>query len=174
MANNNQQVNTRQRSIQSRQLIEIRDQLNNGTLITHVLNIQVSDEPLDRNHANSLRKALKRAIWRQPLNKNFLFNGMPVNAVVTWDMPLKISTSAYYYTATFLNDLALAAHMRSALADIEDTIKLQNPQFGNTWGIAYLITKPLDFLNQVQPHGAVGIEEDDKEEEEEEEEESSY
>lgn len=149
----NQPVNIRQRGVQSRQLIEIRDRLNNGEVITHVLNIKVSDEPSNRTHAASLRNLLKREIWEIPLNQIVDFFGQQIPAVVTWTMPGVTNCSAYYFTATYLNDLALARHTREALATICTRIRQQHPEFGNDWGIAYLITRPLDFLNQQMLHG---------------------
>lgn len=147
------QVSIRLPDAQSHPLILIRDALNQGVLITHILNIKVSNEPVDRNHARSLRNFLKVGIHRVPLGQNIVFNQQQVPAIVKWDMPGVRESSPYFYTATYLNDLALAQHTRLALANICNTIRQHHPEFGNDWGIAYLITKPLDFLNQHFAHG---------------------
>lgn len=172
-------VDIRQPGVQSRQLIRIRDSLNQGVLITHILSIKVSNEPVDRSHARLLRNLLKISIWQVPLGQVIVFNQQQIPAIVTWVMPGVRSSTAYYYTATYLNDLALAQHTRLALSVICDAIRQQHPEFGNAWEVAYLITKPLDFLNQPMPHGNLelpnanndqdGDDEDDEDEDEEEE-----
>jgi hypothetical protein len=150
-------LNIRQPGVESRQLIHIRDSLNQGVLITHILNIKISNEPVDRNHARILRNLIKIGIHRVPLGQNILFNQQLVAAVVIWDMPGVTLSSAYYYTATYLNDLALALHTRLALATICAAIRQHHPEFGNNWGISYLVTKPLDFLNQQLLHGDLAL-----------------
>jgi hypothetical protein len=173
----------RQPGSQSRQLIQIRDSLNQGVLITHILNIKVSNEPADRNHARLLKSLLKIFIWQVPLGQNIVFNHQQIAAVVTWVMPGVRHSSAYYYTATYLNDLALAQHTRSALSAISNAIRQQHPEFGNQWGLAYLITKPLDFLNQQNiVHGDLEVDanfqanggEDDEEDDEDDDDDEEY
>jgi hypothetical protein len=129
-------------------MIQIRDSINNGVLITHILNVKVSVEPLDRNFSNQLRRKLKEHIWNVPLNHVVNFNGQNFSVIVTWVMPGAVSQTAYYYTASAYNDIAVALHTRIALSTICNSIRVQNPQFGNDWAIAYLISKPLEFLNQ--------------------------
>lgn len=175
-------VNVRQPGFQSRQLIHIRDGLNEGLLITHILNIRVSNEPSNINHARSLRNLLKIAIYQVPWRQTIAFNQQAIPAMVTWVMPGVRHSSAYYYTATYLNDLALAQHTRLALSGVCSSIRQQHPEFGDDWDIVYLITKPLEFLNQQMNHGELGacasgrveneedngVEDDEEEEEEEE------
>ena len=86
-----------------------------------------------------------------------MFNHQQIPAVVTWDMPVVRFSSAYYYTATYLNDLALAQHTCMALSTICTAIRQQHPEFGNDWEIVYLVTKPLDFLNQTMSHGYLDL-----------------
>eukprot|EP00595_Chromulina_sp_UTEXLB2642_P003447 CAMPEP_0196761756 /NCGR_PEP_ID=MMETSP1095-20130614/1059_1 /TAXON_ID=96789 ORGANISM="Chromulina nebulosa, Strain UTEXLB2642" /NCGR_SAMPLE_ID=MMETSP1095 /ASSEMBLY_ACC=CAM_ASM_000446 /LENGTH=98 /DNA_ID=CAMNT_0042111689 /DNA_START=262 /DNA_END=558 /DNA_ORIENTATION=- len=90
---------------------------------------------------------------------------------ITWVMPGARRSTAYYYTATYLNDLAVARHSRIALKRIADNIRAQNPQYGNGWELAYLISKPLDFLNQpVYPAVTEAVNEDEEDVEDEEDE----
>jgi hypothetical protein len=43
-----------------------------------------------------------------------------------------------------------------ALSEVCSSIRQQHPEFGDDWDIVYLITKPLEFLNQQMNHGELG------------------
>eukprot|EP00602_Paraphysomonas_sp_CaronLab_P008432 CAMPEP_0185027938 /NCGR_PEP_ID=MMETSP1103-20130426/13301_1 /TAXON_ID=36769 /ORGANISM="Paraphysomonas bandaiensis, Strain Caron Lab Isolate" /LENGTH=95 /DNA_ID=CAMNT_0027562143 /DNA_START=433 /DNA_END=720 /DNA_ORIENTATION=+ len=93
---------------------------------------------------------------------------------IRWEMPNVGNQCAYYFCVTPFNDIAVAHHTKLAISSICDLIRAANPQFGVDWGVAYLLTKPLDFLNQQNPANANAMlsrsdaESDDDDDEEEE------
>jgi hypothetical protein len=171
-------VDIRMRGNQSRHLIEIRDRLNGGVLITHILNIKLSNEPRNNTHSGQIRRMLKQGLWNICVTQNVEFPPrsnifMPMN--VCWEMPNVGSHCAYYFCVSPYNDISVAQHAKLTISSICDTIRRNHPEFGNDWGVAYLLSKPLDFLNQINPVLAnvrvhSDTEDDDDEEGEEEEE----
>jgi RNA-binding protein YhbY len=137
-------VNIRQPGIQSRQLNEIRDQLNHNVLISHILNIKIS---LETQNGDVLRKLIKKKICDVPLSENVDHNGSLFPVAIKWVMPNAGSTSAYYYAVNLpYVDSIVASHTKIALGNICDSIRAMYPEFGLDWGITYLISKPLQYL----------------------------
>jgi len=173
-------VNIRQKGNRSKHLVEIVQQTATGTMISHILNYKVSREPTNKAHALDIRRMLKSAIWRQ---QNFeqvvTIPGVTVNFPIMWNMPTADQTCAYYYTdAGFTySSSAIKKHTCMMLQRITRQIRAQRPEYGSTWGLAYLVTRTLDAaVLQAQGDpiqqlgyalGVGGAEDDDDEEEEE-------
>ena len=156
-------VNIRQQGIQSRQLNEIRDQLNQNVLISHILNINVSFET---QNGEALRKELKNKICDVPLSENVDHNGSLFPVSIKWVMPNAGSTSAYYYAVNLpYVDSIVASHTKIVLGNICRSIRAMFPEFGLDWGITYLISKPLQYLAPIPAeiliHGIV-VSEDER------------
>lgn len=98
-------------------------------------------------------------------------------------MPDAGTMSAYYYAINLpYIDEIVGRHTRQMLSVVCNAIRGQHPEYGQAWGIAYLVTKPLALL-QAMPQedllppslldGGVGMmsimdanQEDDEEEDE--------
>ena len=164
-------VDIKQKGHQSSQLIEIRDKLNKGILITHILHVQISDQPQDPKVASTLQRKIFLKLGNKPYRRHIIFNGQQIEVEMLWNVPGKnLRTSAYYYTSSYLSDIAVALHTKILLSEICNAIRAASGSLGNKWGIAYIISKPLEFLNQPILHGAIdeGKEEDVEDDEEEE------
>lgn len=157
--NNQVDVRSSSRGLQSRRLIEIRDQLRNGVNISHILNVKVSNEPDNKADASTIRKEIKRRIWNVPHLFPVPHNGEILNVSIRWIMPDAGAISAYYYGVSLpYIDEVIGAHSRIMLSSICNAIRHLHPEFGNVWGIAYLVTKPLALLRAMpQPDVDPGV-----------------
>ena len=166
------QPNVNQRERQSKHLVEISGQLALGTPITHVLNYKISKEPIDGNHAKNIRTILRNQILNVIITEPVeVIPGAIYPVQVKWEMPGAGSTCAYYYSnAGFLfSDFAIQKHTTVVLRNLTALIRTQHPEFGNDWGLAFLVTRVLAGVH-IQLQIAPGGEENEEEEEEEEEE----
>jgi hypothetical protein len=164
-----QQVNIAQRGNQSKHLVEISAQIAAGTLISHILNYKLSQEPNDRQHAFRIRRMLKQSIWNSQIIENIPI--LPNNALltpvpITWTMSTAGSTctdAGYIYS-----DMAIREHTSRMLQRLTNQIRAQNPEFGNTWGLSYIVAKAVGAaVLQLNNNPIVQHNNDDEEEEEE-------
>eukprot|EP01041_Mallomonas_annulata_P010956 gene10956-22888_t len=172
-------VSIRQRGRQSKQLVEIVGQLAAGTPMTHILNYKVSTQTQTESQALAIRRALRDSIWEQTITEQIAAVVARPNRLypvpVTWSMPNAGATCAYYYTDAGLifSDQAIQRHTQLLLSRITSRIRLQHPEYGNDWGLAFLVSRVLDaaFLAPMAAPqvmlDAASKEEDDEEEEEE-------
>ena len=162
-------VNQRRRQY----LVEIAGQLAIGTPITHVLNYTVSKEPNDKNHAKSIRTFLRNHIWNVTITESVEVRPGAIYPVqVKWEMPRAGPTCSHYYSnAGFLySSSAIQKHTTKVLRKLTVLIRSQHPEFGNDWGLAFLVTRVLAGVH-IQLQNAPGFEEDEEEDEDEDEEE---
>lgn len=141
---------------QSRRLVQIMNQITNGLLVSHVLNVKVSNEPQDSNHARQIRREIKQQIWNVQNLHFVMHNGQPFPVGITWTMVDAGQTCpAYYYDVNLpYADSVVENHTRVMLNAIVNQIRQNHPQYGNHWGISYLVTRPLAIF---QPIPAVPI-----------------
>jgi hypothetical protein len=172
-------VNIRQPGPQSRRLIEIRDQLNAGVNISHILNVKISNEPTNSAFALEIRRELKRQLWNVQRNEIVVHNNIHMPVMIRWEMNNPGNTCAYYYAIDLpYVDSVVASHTRLILWTICNSIRIAHPEFGNDWGIAYLVSKPLQYFLPIQQHNILGnvnpvgsiVNDDDDDDDEEEEE----
>jgi hypothetical protein len=94
--------------------IEIRDdRLNSGVLITHIINVKISNQPQNGTHASQIRRILKQNIWNVNLMRNIEFPPRSNNFIpmtIRWEMPNVGNQCAYYFCVTAFNDIAVAHH----------------------------------------------------------------
>ena len=154
-------VDIKQRERQCSQLIELRNKLNAGVLITHILNVKISNQPQDVTYASKLRRKLFLKLSNKVFTRRIAHNGREREVEILWEVPgQNLQSSAYYYTSAFFwSDIAVALHTKVLLSEICNEIRTSNPHWGNDWSIAYFISKPLEFLNQPIEHGAIDLEE---------------
>lgn len=69
-----------------RHLIEIRDQLRAGQNISHILNVKVTNEPDNREHANAIRREIKNRIWNVQHQQIVQHNGGNLPVTIMWTM----------------------------------------------------------------------------------------
>lgn len=135
------------RGSQSRRLFEIRDQLRAGLNISHVLYVKVSDEPDNREHANAIRREIKSRIRNVEHQQIVQHNGGNLPVTIVWTMHDAGTMSAYYYAINLpCIDEIVGRHTRQMLSVVCNAIRGQHPEYGQAWGIAYLVTKPLALL----------------------------
>lgn len=136
--------------VQASQLTEIRDLLDQGVLITHILQITLS-QLADGETAWEIIRQIKEMLWNKPLSHTIPFNGQRIPMTVTWTAQHASSpaaTAVCYYTASPYGDLAIATHTGIALDAICSAIRAAG--FSGSWAIAHLISRPLAFLNHQQ------------------------
>ena len=126
-------------------LVEISTQIAKGTPISHILNYKLSQEPTDKKHALIIKKILKDFIWNSQIIENIptLPNSSLLTPVsITWKMPTAGTTCEYYYTNAgyIYSDTAIREHTSRMLQRITSQICAQNPDFGNMWGLSYLVS----------------------------------
>ena len=142
-------VTLRTRGRQSNHLEEIRDAMNRGELITHVLNWRVSNEG-----TNAIGTYIRRFVFASinTIPRAYTMrNGLV--AVLTWQMP-NTTMSAYYYTASDYSDRVTAEHVKVMMINLVGLLKTDPtwadframPGYNDDWGITYLITRPLEYL----------------------------
>ena len=143
------------------QLIQIRNKLNEGVLITHILNVNISNQPDDPKSASKLRRKIFLRLYNKPSRRHIMFKGHKREVEVLWEVPEGNHwSSAYYYTSSiFLSDIAVALHTKILISEISNEIRAANASWGNQWSISYFIIKPLALLNQPMSHGAIDVEE---------------
>ena len=140
-------VNVRMRGSQPRWLIEIRNQLRAGLNISHVLKVKVSNEPDNREHANAIRRDIKSRIWNVENQQIVQHNNGNLPITIMWTMSDAGTMSAYYYAVNLpYIDEIVGKHTRQVLSVVCNAIRGQHPEYGQAWGIAYLVTKPLALL----------------------------
>lgn len=107
------------------------------SLNTHILNIELSNNPPNASHARSLRNFLKSAIYEVQLLQITVFNQQGIHAVVTLVMSGVRYSSAWYYTDTYPNDRALAQHTNLALTDVRFSLFAKNTRSSEKIGISF-------------------------------------
>ena len=157
-----QPVNIMQEGRQSRPLVQIRNLLQNGVRISHILNVKLSNEPLDNAHKSALRRALKQRLWNNPhiFTVNNEGNELP-GVSITWQMENARATTAYYYAISVpYIDSIVAEHTRIMLSSICRDIREAHPEYGQEWGLAHLVSTPLMTFRPIVPvfvEGTIGI-----------------
>ena len=68
-------VDIKQRERQCSQLIELRNKLNAGVLITHILNVKISNQPQDVTYASKLRRKLFLKLSNKVFTRRIAHNG---------------------------------------------------------------------------------------------------
>ena len=169
------------RGKQSRHLIDIRDQLRAGVNISHILYVKVTNEPENKDLANAIREEMKRRIWNVVHLEIVVHNGGNLPVSITWTINNVGDMSAYYYAINLpYIDEIVCKHTQQMLSVVCNEILAAQPEYGQDWGIAYLVTKPLAVLQAMvqedlfPPPPVVGgieamaaAEEEEKEKEEE-------
>ncbi|RYG67349.1 hypothetical protein EON64_07650 [archaeon] len=141
----------RQRGNQSRRVVEIAEQIANGVLISHILNIKVSNEP-PKTQAQAIRRRLKELIYNQQHLLQVMHNGQPFPVGITWTMNNVGRTCAYYYAVNLpYVDVIVENHTRLLLNGIMHQIRQDHPAAGNDWGLAYMVVKPLSLFQPIVP-----------------------
>ena len=95
-----------------------------------------------------IKKLLKDFIWNSQIIENIPIapNKALVTPVpITWCMSTADSTCAYYYTAAghIYSDMAIREHTSRMLKRITNIIRVQHPEFGNTWKLSYLVARAV-------------------------------
>mmetsp|Transcript_15427 Transcript_15427/g.21175 ORF Transcript_15427/g.21175 Transcript_15427/m.21175 type:complete len:112 (-) Transcript_15427:255-590(-) len=81
------------RGKQSRRLMEIRYQINLGTNISHILEIEVvSNEPISKQEAETIRREIKNRVWNAVWHLNIIWNNAYIPVAITWTMNNATST----------------------------------------------------------------------------------
>jgi hypothetical protein len=141
-------VNIQMPGNQTRQILHIHDVIQRGEFITHILNIKVSNQPQEGTHATQLSHAIKNGLWNVHITQNIEFpprSGEFIPVTIRWIMPGAGTSCAYYYCVTQYNDFTVEEHVRLTISAICNRIRQDHREFGDEWGAAYLVTKPLDF-----------------------------
>ncbi|KAJ3392406.1 hypothetical protein HDU92_008465 [Lobulomyces angularis] len=147
--------NIRNPGSQSKYLNEIKDAMNRGEIITHILNWKISNQGKDAGE--EIRKAIYKFICNN--TKTYIVDNN-IGISITWIMPNSNVSSAYYYTNSIYNDRITANHVKIMLRNIVNNIKTHEEyqnitnkaDYKNDWGISYLVTLPLGYDN----NGPVG------------------
>lgn len=148
------EVDVRKRGKQSHQLIRIRDLLGEGVQISHILNVNISNEPIEPAMATAVRTALTRQILNVQHTFSVPFGADNFPATLTWRMDGAGKSTAYYYLVlTPFNDVLIARHVKLMLTAVANAVRMQNAAAGHDWGLAYLISRPLSYDVHV-PEGA--------------------
>ena len=127
----------------------IKDVMNGWERITHILNWKVSNEGPKKvgNH-------IRRIVYRSIHSVRHFFPSPDGDAIgITWKMP-GVRSSAYYYTASIYSDVVTAEHTKTLLRHLVNHVKthpdtqyLRDMEgYADSWGIAYLVTRPLEYL----------------------------
>ena len=155
----NYQDNERSSGLQSRSLIEITDLLRRGVNISHILKVKVSNEPDNKADAFTIRKEIKRRIWNVPHWFPVPHNGGMLSVSITWVKPNDRTMSELFYGVNLpYIDEVIGVHSQIMLSSICKAIRNLYPEFGNVWGIAYLVTKPLVLVRAMpQPDLDAGV-----------------
>eukprot|EP01031_Cornospumella_fuschlensis_P033704 gene33704-40776_t len=141
----------------NRRLLQITNQITNGLLVSHILNVKVSNEPQDPNHARQIRREIKQQIWNVQNLHFVMHNGQPFPVGITWTMVDAGQTCACYYAVNLpYADSVVENHTRVMLNAIVNNIRQNHPQYGNHWGIAYLVTRPLAIFQPIPSVPIVG------------------
>ena len=111
------------------------------------LNVKVTNEPDNREHANAIRREIKNRIWNVQHQQIVQHNGGNLPVTIMWTMSNVGNRSAYYYAVTLpYIDEIVGRHTRLMLSEVFNAIRGQHPEYGQQWGIVYLVTKPLALL----------------------------
>jgi hypothetical protein len=133
---------------QSKSLNLIKDAINRGQQITHILNVKITNEP--NNHVGTkIREFLYQMINGSA--KTLTINDFP-SITLTWLMPTSKS-SCYYYTNSIYNDYMTAEHTKNMLRSMINALKNDAAfnslrtcnGYHSNWGISFFLTKPLQF-----------------------------
>eukprot|EP00298_Acanthocystis_sp_HF-20_P001492 c11907_g1_i1.p1 GENE.c11907_g1_i1~~c11907_g1_i1.p1 ORF type:complete len:173 (+),score=27.80 c11907_g1_i1:100-618(+) len=150
-------MNPQEAAAAETQLNTIKQQLNNGVLISHILNIKVSNEPTNAI-GTQIRSYLFQEIQNKPLTRTINLPGGVGTAtpIITWQMPGNLQSSDYYFTVIQgggLSDFQVAEHtkkvLRSLIYRIKETAvgdKIKEMEgYTDAWGIAFSLSKPLTY-----------------------------
>lgn len=132
------------------QMQEIHSQLKNNVLISHIINIQISDEPKNKDLAHQLRKEISKRLNNVQLLENVLHNGIVFPVAITWLMSISADTNCLFYAVNIpFVDSIIASHTNKILKNICLSIQTMFPHFGHEWDVTYMITKPLTYLSPI-------------------------
>lgn len=122
-------------------LDDIKDIIRSGGNVTHVLNVNVANEP-DADTGNQIRSAVFRTINGVP--KTIEVNGLPV--VITWTANARRSL-AYYYADVAFVDRYVKKHTESLVREIKSQLDgtFHNIFANGTTDLKFLVTKPLTY-----------------------------
>ena len=126
----------------------IKDVMNRGEHLTHVLNWKISNQP-NNLIGNTIRIMMYNNINNMP--RTYTVDEVP-GITMQWLMP-DFTSSAYYYTNSIYNDRITKGHVKLMLKDLINLIKVndagrsirEKPDYHNGWGITYLVTRLLDY-----------------------------
>jgi hypothetical protein len=131
---------------QSKHLNTIKDAMNRGEIITHILNWKTSREPT-AEIGNLILDAMYKII--QDKVHTYTVNRMQ-NVSIIWIMTESSVSSSYYYTESGYSDRVTKAHVKIMITSAVRALKeddryqaLRNKR--DNWGVSYLVTKPLDY-----------------------------
>lgn len=141
--------------LQSRRLVEIRDLALQGTNISHLLNVMISNQT---DYADAFQSELKKRIFNIPHVLNVPHNGGMLQSVsITWLMnDTQATNDAYFYGVNLpYIDEVIGTHTRLMLTMVTRAIRKVHPEYGIDWSVTYSVTKPLT-IKQAMPQ--IGIE----------------
>ena len=122
-------------------LNDIKNHINHGNNVTHILNVKLSNLP-SKDLGDAIREAIYKRIANTSITKRV--NGMDVN--ITWRTEATKSTAYYHCDVQgMLGDTAVKLHSMSLLNDI---LKDIDKEFDKIFSkdnvvVAFLVTKPL-------------------------------
>ena len=133
---------------ESKHLNVIKDVMNRGEIISHILNWKVSNQPSNAV-GTEIRKIAHRMIHNIP---NMYSVGGHVDIMIRWVMP-DVTNSSYYYTDSIYSDRITKEHVKIMMQTLVRHVK-ENLQcaplrgredYHPNWGVSYLVTKPLEY-----------------------------
>lgn len=141
---NNPQINIEGR--QPQMLVDIRNFIQAGNNITHILNVKVSNQ-VSKETGDRIRQQLYSTIANR--NIQLLINGVQV--AITW-ITTALQTSAYYYAdIPMFTDVVVESHTQMLLTQTLGAMGAAHPAWFNpNTGVVFMITKP-----QAQPPQAI-------------------
>jgi hypothetical protein len=114
----------------------------NEQQITHMLDVQLVNPPINRDHARKIRRELAKLLWNVTYTFDIVNNGQKSRVSITWMRDSVVSMFGYSIDLPYMDEM-VGLHCNFMLTKICREIRSKYPSFGdNKWGISYLISKP--------------------------------
>jgi hypothetical protein len=138
------------------QLIEIANQIGKGILISHILYIEISNEPSNETEALTIRRRLRELVYNQQQMLQVMHNGQPFPVEITWTINNIEETSSYYYAVNLpYVDGIVENYTMILLNNIVHQIKQECSATGNDWGLAFMIMKPSSLFQPIRSNPVI-------------------
>jgi hypothetical protein len=131
------------------QLVLIRERIAAGILISHILNINLTNPP-PPPQTSLIRVALKDFIRGMAHTHQINHAGTILEATLRWDVPDVGSTNAYYYAVDLpYTDNIIRAHVKKMVRAAINHIRTMHPECGLEWGLAFSVLKTTPMYRMV-------------------------